>query len=277
MKSTALGFILYQPDEIVTASVDLALNSGYKVFVYDNSPDSVTMREYLRGKAGVSYFGEGINRGLGIGLTHICSQAFSEGYSSLLFFDQDTLFTPETLSTVEEFYQYNKSLMKKYAAVVFNSSTVIKDSNSTSIDMQYFKQVCLARNSGSLYYLPNLSKMSWHDTSYFVDGVDYEFCLRARLNKMLIGEYSQTPGFDHTTEQDVSPYKFPGTKMELRKYSWNRIKDTVRSSMKIIIKSIRHHQILFMFSMLRLIHIYVFGQIVIRLIYLFKPIRVINE
>jgi hypothetical protein len=45
-----------------------------------------------------------------------------------------------------------------------------------------FKANKLLISSGSLFNLNILKKINWNNVKYFVDGVDYEFCLRA--NKM---------------------------------------------------------------------------------------------
>ena len=39
--------------------------------------------------------------------------------------------------------------------------------------------VKLLRNSGIIFLLDHLKHINWFDTSFFVDGVDYDFCLRA--------------------------------------------------------------------------------------------------
>ena len=204
---------------------------------------------------------------MGVGLQTICSQAFQQKYNALIFFDQDTGFNNETLDTINKFYSLYKNLLnERYSSVVFNS----KNYNSNKdINLHSFNNVLLSRNSGSLYILKNLYKMNWHNERYFVDGVDYEFCLNSLLNNYRIGEYSCTPGFDHKIEQGDEVYVFFSRSYSIRKYSWSRILDTTNSSIKIICKAVFSGKFYFGIRITRLLIIYLTTQITVRVFHLF--------
>jgi rhamnosyltransferase len=202
------------------------------------------------------------NVGLGLGMASVCAQAYYDGHSALLFFDQDTIFKSDTLSFIEEFYINRPDLSTKYSAITFNAK---KFQSLTNIDSQHIKNVLLVINSGSLFFLGNLKKLNWHNEKYFVDCVDYEFCLNSKISGFEIGGFSFTPGFDHSSEQDDTSYQVFGRTYSMRAYSITRIYDTCSASLKLMLKSIATAQIKFFFVIFRLLAIYIATQLFVRI------------
>ena len=196
----AIGFVIYNSDVQFLNKLKSILNSGYSIYIFDNSPEISLIRDEFRNHTNINYFSAGKNVGLGFGLSVVCSNAYYDNYKKLLFFDQDTIFSIKTLDFVSEFSKTQQNKFKKYAAVLFNSSCK-KIENRFDI-----KEKKLIISSGSLFNLESLRNMNWHNTNYFVDGVDYEFCLRANLNKYLIGECCNAPAFDHISGQEDKSY-----------------------------------------------------------------------
>ena len=152
-------------------------------------------------------------------------------------------------------------MVSNYSSVVFNSRNIGQKDNGF---VNGFEDVLLSRNSGSLFFLENLRKMNWHNEKYFVDGVDYEFCLNSQLNNFKVGEYSCTPGFDHALEQGDKNYKIFKKTYSMRVYSLNRIVDVANSSVKLIFRSVLHGKIQFSVRITRLLLIYIVGQLLVR-------------
>ncbi len=257
--AVAIGFAIYNPEDSFLERVQTAIDCGCEVYILDNSPEKEKAREFSEAKAEVKYFTTGKNIGLGLGISFICAQAFYEGNSALIFFDQDTIFNHETLKFIKEYYLQHPEFESKYSAVVFNSKNKGKEING-----ECFKNVPLAINSGSLFYLSNLKNMKWHSEKYFVDCVDYEFCFRSRKNGLLIGEYSCTPGFDHVTEQADKEYTIFGRSYLSRAYSSSRILDASISSVKLIFKALISGDIGFSLKIAKLFFIYIASQISVR-------------
>jgi rhamnosyltransferase len=201
--------------------------------------------------------------GLGFGISSVCAQAYYDSFPALIFFDQDTVFDYNTLDFVEEFYNKNVNLTSDYSAFWFNSK---KYADSDVVNNFMFKDVLMAINSGSLFILENLKKINWMNESYFVDCVDYEFCLNSSNNNLKIGECSNTPGFDHDTEQaDVKCVVF-GKERKLRKYSTARVLDTILVSTKLMFTSIHARNNAFTVAIIRSLAGYVFWQFMSRII-----------
>jgi rhamnosyltransferase len=260
----AIGFVIYNPDAEFLNKLKSILTGVYSIYIYDNSPEKSLIRDEFRNCDNINYFSAGKNVGLGFGLSVICSNAYYDNYKELLFFDQDTFFSVKTLDFVNKFSTIQQNNFKKYAAVLFNS-------NSKQIENQFdIKDKKLIISSGSLFNLENLNKMKWHNTNYFVDGVDYEFCFRANLNKYLLGECSKAPDFDHVTGQDDEEYYFFKKKLLLRPYNLKRVLDSLGAYQKLIRSSFFSSNFKYAFIFIRSLLIYCYYQILVRILIFLK-------
>lgn len=262
LRKISIGFVIYDANIDQLNRIHEASRSGFPVYVYDNSPEKIISQEFKKNKDNVNYLTCGKNVGLGLGMASVCAQAYYDGHSALLFFDQDTIFKSDTLVFIEEFYINHLDLSAKYSAIAFNAK---KNRSLTDIDSQHIKNVLLVINSGSLFFLENLEKLNWHNEKYFVDCVDYEFCLNSKISGLKIGEFSFTPGFDHSSEQGDTRYQIFGQTYSMRAYSLTRICDTCSASLKLMLKSIASGQIKFFLVIFRLLVIYIATQLFVRM------------
>ncbi len=265
----AIGFVIYCPSADFIARIELLDLLGCKIYVYDNSPEHSLTRQYNCKSSSISYFTSGKNLGLGIGLSTICAQAYYDSFPTLLFFDQDTIFNQETINYIQEYCSKNlKHIQNKYSLIVFSESDCQIESKFDKPDTSKFNivDISLAISSGSLFILENLKKLGWHNEKYFVDGVDYEICLRSLANNLKIGKCFNTPGFDHSSEQPDKPYKIFDTSLSLRRYSLIRIIDTTKSNARLIFSSLRIGQFKFALSIMRSYAIYAAAQILARIV-----------
>jgi rhamnosyltransferase len=258
-RKIAIGFVVYHPEKTVLPRMQLASESGFALFIFDNSPQNADVRDLCRKLINCKYVTCGKNVGLGYGISSVCAQAYYEAYPALLFFDQDTVFNQDTLNFIEEFYLRNLQLSSSHSSIVFNSKL-----SGSAID-DNIKDVLLSRSSGSLFYLDNLKKVNWHNESYFVDCVDYEYCFKSHVHALAIGEYSRAPGFDHVSEQPDRRYVFMGREWLFRRYSLNRIYDTISASIRLLISAIMKGKVKFALMLGRSLAIYISGQIAARI------------
>jgi len=258
-RDIAIGFVIYNPEDSFLDRIQMTIESGYQIYLFDNSPEKESVRKFSENKSGIKYFTTGKNLGLGLGISSVCAQAFYENKPALVFFDQDTIFNKNTLDCIDEYHSKYPELATTHSAIVFNSKKIENKSIGSC-----FKDVTLAINSGSLFYLENLKKMNWHSEKYFVDCVDYEFCFRSKVNGLKIGEYSCTPGFDHVTEQADKNYKIFGKYYSMRAYPPFRIIDVSKSSTRLILTALAAGQLKFSLTITKLLLIYIASQIVAR-------------
>ena len=263
MRRVALGFVVYNPPASLLARMELAISVDWELYIYDNSPTDEKIRSFCAGRKNCHYFTSGKNVGLGYGMSVVTAQAYFSGHTAMLFFDQDTNFTVETLVFVAEFYSSNTSMADSYSSVVFND----KAAQSGAITSEYLlRDVLLSINSGSLYFLENVRKLNWFDETFFVDCVDYEFCLRSRFANLKTGACLNTPGYDHETEQDDSIYHVFSQPRRLRRYSRSRVRGTILASLRLCWRSAIHSDGRFLWTFMRSLGGYVFWQIVVRVL-----------
>lgn len=258
-ENVAIGVVLFNPTQI---SIDRILNIaslGIRFFIFDNSPsESIGYKRKLLHHENI-HFNINVKRknfGLGYGITNVSKSAFHEGFEMIFLLDQDTFITADAINYIENFITKYKSVLKDYAAINFRaSSNKLKNEKSYSIE-----NVSFIINSGSLLILNNVNKIGYHNEDYFVDCVDYEFCLRAKYHKFKIGISYGITGFDHEIEQPDLTFKFLNKKFRVRRYGKKRILDAVTGYFKIFYDSLKYKEILFLLIMLRSFSIYLLGQ-----------------
>jgi len=253
-KKLAIGFVIHRPEKSFFNRIEQINQNGLPLFVYDNSPEIAASKEQIEPLINATYLTSGKNQGLGVGLARLCQSAYQHDYDALLFFDQDTSFNLQTISFIQNYFYRHSHLAQTYSAIVFSGgkSSVLEDVN-------------VAINSGSLFVLKNVEKIGWHNESYFVDGVDYEFCFRSCLTGFKIAKYSGAPYFDHESEQPDRVISIFGKRLLIRKYSKGRIKDSVHSYLRLLYTALRLGDFKFFFIFLRSFVIYLFGQLLARL------------
>jgi len=266
MRKIAIGIVTYNPTPSLTSRIDLALAAGFALYIFDNSPQNETVREFCKSHNNCIYITCGKNVGLGFGISSVCAQAYYDSYPALLFFDQDTIFDHSTLDFVEELYINKGNMAVHYSAIIFNS----KDVDRVNTENKFLlKDVLMSINSGSLYFLENLKKLNWYNESYFVDCVDYEFCLNSSNHGFKIAECSNTPGFDHKSEQGDFENRIFGKLVRLRKYPPRRVFSTIYASTSIFFTAVRTGNQSFSLAIIRSLIIYLLIQVKARLIDIF--------
>lgn len=259
-----IGFIIYHPEPSLVSRIEMCLKEGYKCYVFDNTPDQSVIRNKFKNSENFYYCTPGKNLGLGVGMSMINSMAYYDGFQNLLFFDQDTGFSIETLNFVEKFIKSSHYDPSKYSSVVFNSK------NSETKQKFVIREVFLSISSGSLFLLKNLKKIGFHNESFFVDCVDYEFCLNSYNHHFKTLECSNTEGFDHVTEQADKPYSFFGKTLMLRVYPIKRVIGTIFGYFKLIIITLKTFNFKYFYLISRSATIYLMFQILVRILTIFK-------
>lgn len=240
--SYCIAVILYKPNADVWSRIRIAAEAGYKVLLFDNSPGLSLLPPDILDTSSTEYLTLGNNSGIGEALLRLCRAAVSRGYERLLYFDQDTIFDEQTLRFIEDVgarimvppAEAGMGPEPRLASITFRdrpSVTVSRTRRVGDVDLQV---VDFTINSGSLFDLKALERIGWHDPGFFIDGVDYAYCLAAARAGYLIGEIAETPGLNHSSEQDDSRYSFFGYNFSGRRYPKYRRKDFYRSSFRLI-------------------------------------------
>ena len=253
----AIGLVIFHPEENLFRRIDQMIQLGYKVYVFDNSPDDDKYTKAIKKNPAIYYMTAGKNVGIGYSLSTLCATAYAYGDQKLLFLDQDTGISTRTLDFIDK---YPKTLPieteRQYAALVFKGD---------SSPIHELTEVSLAISSGSLFNLPCLKQIGWHNEKYFVDCVDYELCVRARRCGFKIGIIDNTPDFDHVTEQPDRSINIFGKQLLFRRYSAARIKDALHAYLKLIFGGLLTNRPSDTYALIRSMGLYIFGQLTSRL------------
>ena len=113
--------------------------------------------------------GEYENRGISYALNRIFEYAISEGYSHVLTMDQDSLW--------ENFKLYINSCNQRLDNNIAIYAPVVKIRDKVI----HCNKTDFVITSGSLYNVDVFRKIGRFREEYFIDEVDNEYCLRARI------------------------------------------------------------------------------------------------
>ena len=139
--------------------------------IWQNSVLSDDVREYISSLGNIIFAGNGINQGIPTALNYALSYAIKNGYDYLLTMDQD--------SVLENFDNYKNTVIKKNqekSCIVGAYQTFLESKLSEDIFSEY-KWVI---TSGTIFPIRLLNEIGGFETSFFIDTVDIEVCIRAR-------------------------------------------------------------------------------------------------
>ena len=213
----------YYPDkELLTRNVQAYVNEVDKVLVWENTPATEKMQyRYVRHEK-IEYCGDGANS-----ISHALNSAWryakDNGFDYMLTMDQDSVFA--------DFSLYKNTVMancKGHAAIY---SPYIEHAPRPAAPVQ---EVHYAITSGTMLPVSAISAVGGYDESFAIDGVDIEFCLRARgrgIRTYMIGDcvLTQKYGVPRVAY-------FLGHRVSYASYSANRLYHIYKSQVILIRK-----------------------------------------
>lgn len=257
----AIAFVIYNSEKIFLDRIKKITEENYDIFVFDNSPDDSLVRSFSSQNKNIRYFTSGKNVGLGFGLSVVCSNAYYEKFDFIIFFDQDTIFTNATLKFAKNLIDTKLREIEHFAVISLNS----KLSKIDNLESQIINKNLLI-SSGSIFNLNVAHQLKWHNTNFFVDNVDYEFCLRAVNSGYFLGECSSVPDFDHVSGQEDKEYILFNKKYLLRSYSKSRVIDSIKTYFSLLSRSIASKNYKYFFIFIRSFSIFVYFQLLVRIL-----------
>jgi len=236
-----IAYVLYNPTREVRERVQMFLKRNIEVFVFENSKSNLNLFD-----KNLSIFGNQTNQGLGLALNIMERKALDSGKEFIFYLDQDTKVTKE-IFTILSFYQQYLSLDKKCISIN------LKD-NPISI----LKKVPITINSASLFHLPKVNRIGLHSRKIFLDGIDFEFSLKARRNGFVLMKGKSFNTIDHNIDQDGDAPKFLGRSHALfKKYPRSRYLNIINISLHLLLKSILIFDILYALEILKFLTFFI--------------------
>jgi rhamnosyltransferase len=215
--------VAYHPPAELLPRLQAVLHAGVGLAIYDNSPAGAQLLQPLY-KQCFWHHAAGTNDGLGVAMQVLLKEAKKSDCNWALYVDQDTCFSVHSLAWMAERLQENEGKFLKTAAVQFKGGA-----SFSSLTVQP-----LLINSGSAFYLPNLAAWGGPDPSFFVECVDYKFCLDAAYAGFELWQATGCPDFDHERLQPVLRYPWRKGTVAFRPYPWQRHKSFVKALLRLI-------------------------------------------
>lgn len=208
--------ILYNPDQNCINRINL-FKIKYSLYVYDNSRLKTSLSTEK-----ITYHAASENNGIAGAFMWMYKHCSEMGYESFLFFDQDTIFTDNTLDFINT--HYNK----------LNSTQLISHYSSESKKRGNVRFVI---NSGTVFPTNLLLEGKSILERFFVDGVDLSLCQLARQLKFkILSNYA--PNIDHFSDQGYYRTKILFFNMNLKLYPKHRRQEFYKSHFRLLIDSI---------------------------------------
>ncbi|MDO4957099.1 MAG: hypothetical protein Q4E60_08805 [Bacteroidales bacterium] len=200
MKTIGIVFLYYPNESEIVHNIGLYADSLIKLLIYNNTPN-VTNDYYEKLCKGCIYYdkiefwgGEG-NKGLALPINLAMQKAIIEEYDALLTMDQDSIWVNfnEFIENVEKELRYRENI---YRPNIYNAHG----------DSLFFITNNVLFNSGTLYGANALKRIGLMNETMFVEGIDIEYGIRAKLANVSILTYKNGK-MEHNKEEVCSYHK----------------------------------------------------------------------
>lgn len=158
-------------EKIILQNINSYKNYVDKVIIVDNSDKENKLNELSDEK--IAYLKLNDNLGIAKALNEGIYYAIKHNYKFVLTMDQDSKFNNNLIE------EYSKNYGKDI--IIYSPNYIIerKHNKEYKVDSQY---LYWTMTSGNLINLELFQKVGMFKEEFFIDGVDYEYCLRARKN-----------------------------------------------------------------------------------------------
>ncbi|MBS7566170.1 glycosyltransferase [Mucilaginibacter sp. Bleaf8] len=172
--------VLYNPELSAIDNIKSYINQLDTLYIIDNSehPDEVFLQQ-LRETGKYIYIRNIKNPGVAWALNHAAALAIGNGAHWLLTMDQDSKFMPEAAFKLIDFAVLQDS--SQVGLVSPFHETAISVRPQTQID-----EVLTTMTSGNLVSLAAYKLIGGFDEDYFIDALDWDYCLRLNLHKLKV-------------------------------------------------------------------------------------------
>lgn len=204
------------------------------------------------------------NVGLGRALHDIGKYAFDSGAKWLVYFDQDSSFTDESIKCIISLLK--SPILSKYPTL---GSISLRDSSySQDISEIKLKKVILPQGSAIVFNVAALKNIGFHDANIYLDCMDYFLDYTMRKNGYSQYIFHGIKGANHIKHQPSRFLNLFGFKIRVflyRKYPFWRVKNTIKITLKLILINTIRLDFIFLFYIARFFLIYCFFQIFVRI------------
>jgi rhamnosyltransferase len=192
--------ILYYPQDDVVTNINSYIDVLDELIVWDNTPGGSKIN--FPGHWHIRRMSVNENIGIGKALNEAIKYAMANDFTHLLTMDQDSYF--ET----GHGRKYIDIITHSNQKAIFGPNYIVH--GQTLFKMQdSFINTDTTMTSGSLFLITIFKQIGLFREDFFIDAIDYEFCLRAKQNKIQI-----------FTTPEVLLFHQPGYQKKKHKFLW---------------------------------------------------------
>ncbi len=195
-RSILAAVVTWRPDEGLGARLAaLGPQSDHLLVIDNGSPDIARIRAAARA-AGGHVLANGANLGMAAALNQAALAARKAGCAWLAAFDQDSLVPPGALAELLDLWEAHPE-RERIGVLALSRRDVAsgRDYHRPGDILEQtadWRSVRTAITSGSLIRGDLIEALGGFDERLFIDGVDHQFCLRARAAGWLVVESRRT-------------------------------------------------------------------------------------
>ena len=228
MRSIPLAIVTFHPDDSFYRDLDRYVENNQIVYVFCNCYGSFASisNKYKQTCSTLKYYYLGENVGLSRAYNVLLDQIGEDGHNYFYLFDQDTQIT-------DKFFSIKEVIPNIINLEDFVLTQLCSHSSENSAKI-VLTEVMFVINSGSLVNVGLLKFLGGYPQDYFVDGVDYFVCMKAKLMNLKVGFISGHFGLDHIHGQGDKRFTIFNKTVSVRYYGLSRIRDVTISHFKLI-------------------------------------------
>lgn len=173
--------VLYEPGKEVIDNIKSYINYVDKIYLVDNSEKAnYNIPTSIDGDwddSKVQYEKVGENKGIAYALNKGMKYAIAEGFQWVLTMDQDSSFGNDLIA-----YYTEAINTLKHSDVAILTPRYLTDRNNLKEKKALYSEVYWSMQSANLINVSVYEKVGCFREEFFIDCVDYEYCLRCKKN-----------------------------------------------------------------------------------------------
>ena len=183
--------VLYNPDEKdVSCNISTYIDYIDKLYLIDNSKNNNQDKFKNIDSNKIEYIHNGGNLGIATALNVAARKAIEDGYTWLLTMDQDSKFKGDSMHCLEEYVRNEYPKNSKLAIVSPFHDTVLSSGNKP--DINTVDKPIIVMTSGNIINLESYQAIGGFKDWYFIDCVDFDYCLNLIRNKYEIHQVNKS-------------------------------------------------------------------------------------
>lgn len=177
--------ILYHPEENFISNLKTYYDAIDKIFVFDNSETESSVKHNLLSLSKVDFFQNFKNEGIAKRLNEGAEICIQQGFEWMLTMDQDSFFSD---GSIKYYFNCIDNYEEKSNVAMFgtNYGSLQKSSEEKCAATEKYQLI----TSGALVNLDIFKKIGGFDEALFIDLVDHDYTIRAKLCGYFLIQFS---------------------------------------------------------------------------------------